>query len=317
MVPCGKRALTLQIQVKKTSPMREGTFQVASQNCLHLTKFGISVTERFVTVSDGAALKVFEFAPPENSSEKPLIVFIAGWISEIAGWGDVLNKLIPFYKIIYVETREKRSAIIPKGKEIDFSIFRMIEDIHEILDACIPRDRSFVFVASSLGATAVLDYLSRQMRKPELTIAIAPNGEFSIPGWGFLIARYFPPAAYFAIKGFIIWYLGTFRIDKKEEPEQFKKYERTLDAADPYRLKASAVSLKGYSLYSKLPQVNSPVVVVGAQKDRLHGIDKVKKIAEAIPGARFEIMESNRATHSEKAGIFIVEQLTELEKVKE
>ncbi|MDY0045536.1 MAG: hypothetical protein RBS82_12860, partial [Syntrophales bacterium] len=101
---------------------------------------------------------------------------------------------------------------------------------------------------------------------------------------------------------------------KREEPEQLKKYERTLDAADPYRLKASAISLKGYSLHTKLLQIDTSVIVVGAQKDRLHGIDEVKKIAAAIPGARLEIMESNRATHSEKAGIFIVDALTQLGK---
>ncbi|MCK9274631.1 MAG: hypothetical protein M0P57_06030 [Syntrophales bacterium] len=287
---------------------------MASQNCSYLRKLGISVTVRFVTVSDGAALKIFEFVPPENSSEKPVIVFIAGWISGIEGWGEVLSKLVPFYKIIYIETREKRSALIPRKKKTDFSISRIIEDIHEVLEALVPRDRPFVFVSSSLGSTAVLDYLSRQIRKPKLTIAIAPNGEFSIPEWGFFIARYFPPAAYFVVKGFIKWYLGTFRIDKREEPEQLKKYERTLDAADPYRLKASAISLKGYSLHTKLLQIDTSVIVVGAQKDRLHGIDEVKKIAAAIPGARLEIMESNRATHSEKAGIFIVDALTQLGK---
>ena len=269
----------------------------------------VAVAERFVALSDGAEAKVIEFRPYESSTHDPVVVFVAGWISEIGGWEGVLRELTPRFTTIYIESREKKSARIPARKKTDFSISRMVQDIHEILQNSVPSDRSFVFVGSSLGSTAILEYLSRGLRQPRLTIAIAPNCEFPIPSWGFFFARGIPPATYTVAKQFIKWYLGTFYIDKKREPEQLKKYKGTLDGADPRRLKASALCLKGYSLWPKLSSITSPVVIVGARSDRLHGVEETARIAAAIPGAKLEIMESNRATHSREAGLFIIDQL--------
>lgn len=293
----------------KQGTITGGVVQVTDQNYSFCTDPDVAVTERVIPLSDGAALKVIDFTPPQGDQNGPIVCFVAGWISEINGWEGVLKELTPRYKTLYVESREKKSARIPQRRNIEFSISRMVDDIHEILEATVPYDRSFVFVGSSLGSTTILDYLSRGLRCPALTIAIAPNAEFRIPAWAFFVARGIPPGAYTFVKGFIKWYLGTFRIDKTKEPEQLKKYEGTLDGADFRRLKASALSMKGYSVRPKLPLITSPVVIVGALSDRLHNAEEVKEIAQSIPGAQLEIMESNRATHSREAGLFIVERL--------
>ena len=269
----------------------------------------VAVTECSISLSDGAALKVIDFTPPQGDENGPIVCFVAGWISEINGWEGVLKELTPRYKTLYVESREKKSARIPERRNVEFSISRMVDDIHEILEATVPHDRSFVLVGSSLGSTAILDYLSRGLRRPALTIAIAPNAEFRIPAWAFFVARGIPPGAYTFVKGFIKWYIGAFRIDKTREPEQLKKYEGTIDGADFRRLKASALSMKGYSVRPKLPLITSPVIIIGARSDRLHNVEEVKEIAQSIPGAQLEIMESNRATHSRNSGLFIVERL--------
>ena len=291
-----------------------------SQHPLGPIKYGectlpdVTVIERYTEMSDGVALKVIDFTPSEDKPEKPIVVFVAGWISMISGWEAVLKKLTPRFRTLYVETREKQSARLPQrdSTSLDFSISRMSWDLHELLEAWVPPSRQFCFVGSSLGSTTILEYLSRNLRQSRLALVIAPNCEFHIPRWLFPIARFIPPATYGAIKEIVKWYLRTFLIDRKKEPEQLKKYEGTLNAADPAKLKASAIKMKGYSLWPKLRKITAPIIIIGAQTDRLHGVGEIEKMASLMPTARLEIMESNRETHSEKAGIFIVDQIAGL-----
>ena len=79
----------------------------------------------------GVQLKCFDFIPQGyHSLNMPVIVFIAGWISRVQGWADVLKFISGKYRTLYVETREKKSALLPYApKHIDFSIERMSRDV--------------------------------------------------------------------------------------------------------------------------------------------------------------------------------------------
>jgi pimeloyl-ACP methyl ester carboxylesterase len=269
---------------------------------------GVKVTEDYVEVSDGVALKVIDFLPECDGPERPAVVFVAGWISLISGWQDVLKQLIPRYRTIYIETREKVSARLPEGSA-DFSVARMSLDIHEILNQSVSLKRPFCFVGSSLGATVVLDYLSQNLRQPSHAILIGPNAEFSFPVWSLPLIRLLPAFLYAAVKPGLKWYLRNIRLDKHRESEQVKKYEGTIDAAEPRRFKANAWALRNYKLWDKLPEVKAPVLIIGARSDILHGMDIMKRMVALMPCATLEIMESNRETHSEKAGNLIVKQI--------
>jgi len=276
----------------------------------------VSVEEDYVVVSDGVALRTIDFMPPCDTPERPVVVFIAGWISLIDGWKDVLKKLTPRYRTLYVETREKVSARFPERARVDFSMPRMSLDISEILECKVAPEKRFCFAGSSLGSTVVLDYLSMGLRQPEQSFIIAPICELVYPFWLPLLLRPLPPLLYTAIKPPLKWYLRNIRLDKHKEPEQVKKYEGTLDAAEPKRLKANAFAIKDYSLWDKLPDVRSPVLIIGAESDSLHGLDVMNRMIALIPDADMEMMSSNRETHSEKMGELIVDRITGLENMK-
>ncbi|OPL16792.1 MAG: hypothetical protein AVO39_00515 [delta proteobacterium MLS_D] len=272
---------------------------------------GVTFDEIFFKTSDGVHLRIIDFIPPENDGVTPVLVFVAGWISMISAWRPVLSVLTPGMRVLYVETREKRSARVDWTKSPDFSIPRMVLDLREILKELVPPSSVLFLAGSSLGSTVILDCLSRCRRKPELAVVIAPNAEFGIPRWFYPLVRLIPPAAYGLIKAPLKHYLCTYRIDSLHEREQALKYQRSLDWADPGRLKASALAMKGYSLWPKLSGIAVPVVIVAARTDLLHGVRDIERMARLIPDARMEIMESNRETHSEKAGRFILDQVEE------
>jgi len=272
---------------------------------------GIKVDEYFVKVSDGVELKIIDFIPETDAPEKSLIVFVAGWISLVSGWKDVLKRLTASHRTLYIETREKKSARLPENKNLDFSIQRMSLDIEEVLKGIIPTERTFFMTGSSLGSTVVLDYMSRNFRQPDKAMLIAPVSDFPFPLWLLFIIRFIPAGFYSVVRPILKWYLRNIRLDKKKEPEQVKKYEGTIDAAEPARLKANAFAIKDYSLWDRLDKIKSPVTIIGAETDTHHGYDVLKKMVSMMPDAGFKLMESNKATHSEKAADLILAQIEE------
>jgi len=188
----------------------------------------------------------------------------------------------------------------------------MSRDLFEVVDKKVPRDKKFCLVGSSLGATVITDYLSDYQRQPECSILIAPIGELTYPFWLPLLLRPVSPSLYTMIKPFLKWYLRNIRLDKQREPEQVKKYEGTLDAAEPRRLKENAFAIKDYKAWDKLPMISSPVLIIGARTDTLHGLDIIHRMGGLIPNVETEMLSSNRETHSERMGDLIVERMEEL-----
>jgi pimeloyl-ACP methyl ester carboxylesterase len=266
---------------------------------------GCSVKEYALAMSDGVRLKMIDFTPKSVHPGKPIVLFIAGWISLIQGWKGVLKVLTPRFRVLYLETREKTSSVLPAGGRVSFTMERMARDIHEVVEQAIPGNKSFIIAGSSLGATAIVEQQLMEGRKPLCTVLIAPVAEFRYPAVLGSIIPALPPSLYLAIKPIVKWYLRNFRLDAKKEPEQMQKYSNTLDAADPYKLKPNAIAIRNYAVWDKLPGVRTPTLIVGATTDTLHGTNYLTRMTELLPRAAYRELESNKETHSEKAGELI------------
>ncbi len=268
-----------------------------------------AVKEYMVDVSDGVSLKIIDFTPPNIIQEKPVVVFVAGWISLISGWKNVLKVLTANHRVIYLESREKQSSIVPDLKKASFSIERLKLDIGEIIKKILPPSEKFVLAGSSLGASAILEYCGSEKRKPLSAVLIGPNTEFRFPRILGTIIPSMHPSLFFTVKPVIKWYLRNFKLDKKNSREQIEKYENTLDCADPYKLKANALAIKNYSIWDHIDNINVPCLVIGATTDTLHGTENIKRLMKIIPKSVYLELESNMETHSEKAGHLIVEYI--------
>ena len=273
------------------------------------TSRGTRTSEYYVTVSDGVSLKIIDFAPKGDNPRTPVVLFVAGWISLITGWKGVMQKLTPAFRTLYLETREKITSRLPERRRVGFSTLRMAQDIAEIVDNAIPRNRPFVLAGSSLGATAILEHGMLEGKKPLCTILISPIPEFRFPPVLGSILPALHPSLYLAVKPLVKWYLKNFRLDKEREPEQVKKYENTLDAADPYKLKPSAIAVHNYNIWDKLPGITTPSLIIGASSDTLHGTDYLSRMRSLMPHACYRELASNKETHSEVCGELIVEFL--------
>lgn len=275
------------------------------------TDAATTCTERYLRMSDGVELRVFEFLSSGDAPHKPVVVFVAGWLSAMDGWQGFLSSLTPHYRVVYMETREKGSSRMPSSPpKTDFSTQRLYQDVQEVVAQTVPEGRRFVLAGSSLGATTIVEYLLSECPAPTESVLIAPNPEFKFPWIAYVFVWLFPTWAYHHIvKPYIKWHLRKFRLDVEKEPEQVAKYDGTLDAADPAKLKRNAKALLGYEAWDRLPKITTPTLIVGAESDKLHGLENLQRMAELMPAAELIALASNKETHSEKAGQLVVDYL--------
>ena len=268
---------------------------------------GITATERYEELTDGVALRIIDFEPPDHDPEAPVLIFVAGWISLLMAWDPVLFELAARYRVLYVESREKGTARVPNLSKIEFTLDRMADDVRDVVDRCVPEGASFWLIGSSLGSTAILHHLSRPGREPDGVIVIAPNISIDLPWWLWPFMRLAPAALFAWLRPILKWNMTHLRLDKRTEPEQIRRYSAYMDAADARRLKKNAWAIRHYSLLDRLPAITTPVTVIGAHSDLLHRLDDIEEMVGLLPSAHLEVMESNREKHSAIAGRYMID----------
>lgn len=260
-----------------------------------------TASEYMHTVSDGVRLRIIDFKPDSKKTNSPVIIFIAGWISLISGWREFLAALTPRYRVIYAETREKRSSEVPDIRAVSFDMRWMQNDIADIVAGLTGQKTAFILAGSSLGASAIMEYCRSDGRMPLCTVLVGPNGEFRFPRFLGSLIPFIPPALYFAVKPIVKYYLRNFRVNSAAEKEQIEKYELTLDYADPYKLKKNALGVKNWSMSQGNGKIPVPSLILGATTDSLHSTGHLKELLPFFDKPQYVELLSNRETHSVKA----------------
>lgn len=243
---------------------------------------GARYSERNVEVEPGVELLLRCWQPDEPSLDWP-VVFVPGWISLPHGWADLLQDLARRQPVFYVETREKATARYSEAfTPADQTIERNAADLVAVSRQLPGAHQDRVWLAASLGATVLTAALAGGELDARAAFIISPQAHFQYPWWVGPLT-YTPDWLYPPARDFILWYLRRFKVDTRAEPEQMARYERTMHAAEPRRLKFSARSFGGYALWPVLPDVQLPVGVAYASSDTLHASDDVKRLIAGLP----------------------------------
>lgn len=263
-----------------------------NENLADYSAPGTTICDEMVSVTPRVSLRVVTFTPG-HAALHPAIVFVAGWISLIQGWKNVLREMTKDFTVYYVETREKISSIV-EGK-MDFTVEEIGGDVVLLVEQLGLDD--YVLFGSSLGATAIIDGYRLLKRKPVGLVLVAPNAVFRVPLlWKIIVTLFYAPL-YALIRPSVKWYLRRFRLNVKTDTAQYEKYCEALDAADPRKLKKAVMSVWSYEVWSKLDSIDCPVLIVNASLDKLHEPENLKRIAAGIPKSVEVNLGTNSQTH--------------------
>ena len=249
--------------------------------------------EKLIRVSNSVSLRVFVWEPVNQSSKVPILM-VPGWGSVFEGWRPLVTEWVQNRKIIYVETREKASAIFDeKMNQKDFHIDSFTDDIREIIQS-LNLDGNYHLFSSSLGSTILIHGLQERKISAISSIFLAPNQNIRFPFWARLLIKL--PLPKFSLKWLIK--LAIWAVERKVEEEgQRIRYRRTLLSQNYERIRFSARYLMGYSLPESLSNIEIPCAILTAESDKLHGTNDVEFISREIPNMKIISIPSNQYAH--------------------
>ncbi|MHA1317431.1 MAG: hypothetical protein ACTSQ6_07910 [Candidatus Heimdallarchaeaceae archaeon] len=247
---------------------------------LGISEFEKISEEIFIEMSDHSILRILHVSSEKETSYTLLV--IAGWASIPLGWNDFLLEAKKNFEIFYLESREKKSSILPQDSIND--IERMALDICETVEKLNLRQDKLILFSSSFGTLLTAHALSYKMINPLLTVLIGPIAKVEI------------------------------KLFKSESEEQAAKYLRVLKEADEVKWKkiGKAIAQKEYwNIYENISRY--PTLVIDESNDKMHNTEVTKKITSLIKTAKYVDLHTNYFTHSADMAHFLQDFLKNLE----
>ena len=257
---------------------------------------GANAEEFFVEVAPNISVRVLRWVPADSSASSldPAVV-VPGWGSVFEGWRPLLTEWVSRRPIVYIETREKKSArITRKVRREDFEMRHHGHDVAAVLGKLGIDSAEVDWFSSSLGATLLIDAYQNDVLAGRSSILLAPNPDFEFPLWARILLKMpLPKFIHPALVRFAVWIVER----RTEEEGQRIRYRRALLSQDLERLLLSSRANIRYSLPQDLSNASVPCAVMTASSDTLHGMDKVLDIVDRLPNAVLIEVPSNQYAH--------------------
>ena len=257
---------------------------------------GANAEELFVEVAPNISVRVLRWVPADSSAASldPTVV-VPGWGSVFEGWRPLLTEWVSRRPIVYIETREKKSArITRKVRRDDFEMRHHGHDVAAVLGKLGIDSAEVDWFSSSLGATLLIDAYQNDVLAGRSSILLAPNPDFEFPLWARILLKMpLPKFIHPALVRFAVWIVER----RTEEEGQRIRYRRALLSQDLERLLLSSRANIRYSLPQDLSNASVPCAVMTASSDTLHGMDKVLDIVDRLPNAVLIEVPSNQYAH--------------------
>lgn len=246
-----------------------------------------------IPLSDGSQIRTLKTEAPKETANNFTLVLIAGWVSIVLGWDDLLMEAKEFFNILYIESREKITSIVPKKGQFDLDRYAL--DIKEALEYHQLKEEETITLSTSFGAIVVALMLNKLDVNPYLSILIGPIERIPIPLAIKLALIIFPVWMFNLIKPIGCWWVSKF---KSEDEYQAARYIRAIRNSEPRKWKKTTkhvVFAKFWDIYDGL---ENNILVIDESEDPLHDTEKTRKIASLMPNSRLVDIKTNRAAHS-------------------
>ncbi|MBY9001811.1 MAG: hypothetical protein KGD64_12910 [Candidatus Heimdallarchaeota archaeon] len=90
----------------------------------------------FVPLSDGSQLRTLFTKAPKETTKNFTLVLISGWVSIVLGWDDFLAEAKELFDILYIESREKASSIVPKKAKFGLDRYAFSVEFYCTYEIC-------------------------------------------------------------------------------------------------------------------------------------------------------------------------------------
>jgi pimeloyl-ACP methyl ester carboxylesterase len=260
---------------------------------------GTASETRLFRINDLVALHAETFTPQVLHGNNA-IVLVGGLATILDSLSAIVSELASDHIVHYIETREKSGSLI--GGNVSFDVETMGEDTATIIGKLGLEEDKYLLMGYSLGATVIADCYRNLAAKPKCMILMEPTPVFHYPAWSLPLIRYLGLPLYKILIPLSKLYLRTFHINTREDAEMAVISFRSLDHADPRKLRNVILAIARYKLWDKLPFIDCPVLIVGTSKDQLHVKGETEQMARLLKRSSYTDLETNKRTHSPELG---------------
>ena len=225
----------------------------------------------------------------EQVGEGPDVLLLGGLSDPVESWQPQLDMLSDRYRLTAFDNRGAGRTPLP---EEPLSMPMMADDAAAVLRALeIPA----AHVAGFSGGSVIAQELA--LRNPELVRSLVLMSTFARPDAYMLAAARFwhwladvAPSEREMLEAFFLW-VYTPRAHADGMVEQI--IEEALAYPHPQSTEAFQAQIDGFMSHDaldRLPQITAPTLVLAGEVDMITPPRFGRAVAEAIPGARFEVM---------------------------
>ena len=238
----------------------------------------------------------------EGPEDAPVLVLSNSLGTALEMWDDQSAVLRERFRLLRYDTRGHGASPAPPGP---YSIDDLGRDVISLLDQLGIERASFCGL--SIGGMTGMWLAAEAPERVERLVLCCTSallGPKSV--WEERIATAREKGMAALVDGVIErWFTPAFRAENSEAVE---KMARTLRETDPEGYAGCCAAIRDMDLRDRLPSIRTPTLVVSGAEDPATPPEHGRSIADAIPGARFEVVP--RAAHI--ANVEHPETLTQL-----
>ena len=234
---------------------------------------------------DGIRLQVFD-----EGSGRPTLFFVHGFPLSHGMWRGQLEPLAKRYRVLAPDLRGFGASAVVPGKS---TMRRLADDCAAVIEQLCGGE-PVVFVGLSMGGYVAWQFAQHHADKLRALVLCDTKAASDTPepaetrrkmaahvlkhGTGAVAEAM--PAKLFAKQTYA------------EQPEIVAEIRRTIETTSPEGLAAAQLGMaEREDVRSYLPQIKLPTLVVVGREDAISPVDEMQAIADAIPAAKFHIVE--------------------------
>jgi len=236
--------------------------------------------ERFHECSAGT-LRVLHFKPPQEGAGRPL-VFLSGWGTSPEGFIDFFKMISGTIECFYIETREKNSSDLPKGRT-PMDMDQNASDLAEVIAQLQLSGKDYLLMGTCWGATVVGHAMVKKVVTPGTIVLYDPMPRLWFPLW---LLKTIVPATPILLWKLLLPLGRMIALWGMKEETQRRRAHDVISNANLRKWKRASLDIGNYDLEELVPQIKQEVFVFTGVADKIHGKDKYPPFTRAMPRGR-------------------------------
>jgi len=204
----------------------------------------------------------------------------------------------------YLETREKKSSRIKKGRKTRLDIYQSSKDLGEVIKYLGLDKREYILVGSSYGGGVVFRATIEKLVKPSTTIAFDPIVKWVYTNKPTLIFLAITPQF---ILNIFRTLLAKFYLRKAQNEAQKRRMIAFVQESEAWKFKKCTIQNRKLNFFHELKKIESELFIAHGPVDKYHPRSAYYDFVKEIPKGRFLFLNTTDEDRELLVGVIATE----------